>query len=69
MVKAMRNDLFSRCMAEGKLELIPAKRTIKVQFFGVKDSAVTVSVGGKEVKKVMAAFHKGYDNVLTITLD
>lgn len=36
-------------------------------FYG--DYDVTVSVGGKEVKKVMAAFHKGYDNVLTITLD
>lgn len=29
---------FTISPAEGKLELIPAKRTIKVQFFGVKDS-------------------------------
>lgn len=52
--------------AEGKLELIPAKRTIKVQFFGVKDSAVTVSVGGKEVSA-----EKTYDaakSCLTVAL-
>ncbi len=36
-------------------------------FYG--DYDVTVSVGGKEVKAVMAAFHKGYENELTIILD
>ena len=35
--------------AEGKLELIPKERTMKVQFFGVKDSDVKVTIGGKEV--------------------
>ena len=52
--------------AEGKLELIPAKRTIKVQFFGVKDSAVTVFVSGKEVSA-----EKTYDaakSCLTVAL-
>lgn len=36
-------------------------------FYG--DYDVTVSVGGKEVKTTMAAFHRGYENELTITLD
>ena len=57
---------FTISPAEGKLELIPAKRTIKVQFFGVKDSAVTVSVGGKEVSA-----EKTYDaakSCLTVAL-
>lgn len=36
-------------------------------FYG--DYDVTVSIGGQEVKAVMAAFHKGYENELTITLD
>lgn len=36
-------------------------------FYG--DYDVTVSVGGKEVKSTMAAFHRGYENELTITLD
>ena len=57
---------FTISPAEGKLELIPAKRTIKVQFFGVKDSAVTVSVGEKEVSA-----EKTYDaakSCLTVAL-
>lgn len=36
-------------------------------FYG--DYDVTVSVGGKEVKSTMAAFHRGYENELTINLD
>lgn len=36
-------------------------------FYG--DYDVTVKVNGQEVKTVMAAFHKGYENELTITLD
>ena len=35
-------------------------------FYG--DYDVTVNVGGEE-KTVSAAFHKGYENVLTITVD
>lgn len=33
------------------------------------DYDITVTVNGKQVKTQMAAFHKGYENVLTITLD
>ena len=40
---------FTISPAEGKLELVPSKRTVKVQFFGVKDSDVKVTIGGKEV--------------------
>lgn len=36
-------------------------------FYG--DYDVTVSIDGKEVKATMAAFHRGYENELTITLD
>ena len=52
--------------AEGKLELIPEKRTFKAEFFGVKDSAVKVTVGGKKVSA-----EKTYDaakNCLTVAL-
>ena len=36
-------------------------------FYG--DYDISVTVGGKEVKTAMAAFHKGYENILTITVD
>lgn len=36
-------------------------------FYG--DYDVTVTVKGQVVKTQMTAFHKGYENVLTITLD
>lgn len=36
-------------------------------FYG--DYDISVTVGGKEVKTAMAAFHKGYENVLTLTID
>ena len=36
-------------------------------FYG--DYDITVKVDGQIVKTDMAAFHKGYENVLTITLD
>lgn len=36
-------------------------------FYG--DYDITVTVNGQKVKTTMAAFHKGYENVLTVTLD
>lgn len=33
------------------------------------DYDITVTVDGKKVKTEMAAFHKGYENILTITID
>ena len=50
-----------------KREMTKTKTKKYKGFYG--DYDVTVKVGGQVVKTEMAAFHKGYDNVLTITIN
>ena len=57
---------FTISPAEGKLELVPSKRTIKVQFFGVKDSDVKVTIRGKEVSA--EKIYDAHQGCLTVML-
>ena len=67
-LKIYQDLLYNKWWTRGEMTITDASGAGEVRgFYG--DYDVTVTVDGREEKTVMAAFHKGYENVLTITLD
>lgn len=60
--------LYNKWWTKGASDTTDQNGTATVNgYYG--DYDITVTVGGEKVKTEMAAFHKGYENVLTITVD